>query len=258
MKFNKPIYGNLRVAHSNKATYFVDANNPMDTDAKDEYTLNFTGFPLPAGNVTIYVMAQPDKEVKDLYGNKLVETVLTATVTLDVAAPVVSSTKVNTNESFEVTFDEDVTIAAGDVSLKKADGTNVPMTISVTKKVLKVTPAVAFSDNTTYTLTIKKVKDSSDNATSADLVLTFTTEDNTTPYIDKATFAVLKDGKIYVYFSEAMDATAMVNKANYLVDARDGKGYVTLGDKDTVTRESEKVALIDLDKEFSDKPFIQV
>jgi len=44
-----------------------------------------------------------------------------------------------------------------------------------------------------------------------------------------------------------MNEAQMLDKTNYAVDKGDGKGYVTLGDKDTVTKITDKRVLIDID-----------
>ncbi len=260
VKFNKPVYGWVRIAHSNKSTYYKDVFIAED-DAKDEVKAVFAGadvvgtsFPLPSGNVTVYVMAKTDEDVKDLYGNKLVETVLTATVTLDVTAPVVSSTEVDGKAAFKVTFDEKIdageAIKPANYTLKKADGTTVYFTATIADadgKVLKIAPSPAFDDHTDYVLTIKKVKDTAGNVNASDIVLTFKTGDNTNPTIKDDTFAVNSEGKIYIYFSEPMNATEMVKKANYLVSKTSGAAFAALGDDDTVSAISDKIVLIDMD-----------
>lgn len=265
VKFNKPVYGYLKVAHSNKDTYYKLIPVVAEADAKDEFTVDFTTYPLPAGNVTIYVMAQADQDVKDLYGNKLVETVLTTTITLDVTAPVVSSTKVDGKANYQVTFDEkvDKSVAetASNYTLKKADGTSVlfTATLDTTGKIVTIDPVTDFADLTAYTLTIKKAKDLNGNTTSADIVLTFTTGDNTNPSIENDTFAVNDDGKIYIYFSEPMNATEMVKKANYLVSKTSGAAFVALGDDDSISAISDKIVLIDLKSgETVNLPAVQV
>ena len=205
------------------------------------------------------------RSVKDLYGNKLVETVLTTTITLDVTAPVVSSTKVDGKTNFQVTFDEkvDKSVAetASNYTLKKADGTSVlfTATLDATGKIVTIDPVTDFADLATYTLTIKKAKDLNGNTTSADIVLTFTTADNTNPKIEDDTFAVNADGKIYIYFSEPMNATEMVKKANYLVSKTSGAAFVALGDDDSISAISDKIVLIDLKSgETVNLPAVQV
>jgi hypothetical protein len=258
IKFNKPVYGDVKVAHSNKTAY-VKLVEKLESDATDEWTFAFpTEMPLPAGNVTIYVYSGDDA-VQDLYGNKLVDTVLTTTVTLDITAPTVSSTKVNDDDSFEVTFNEAVWDDADEVGnyvMKKADGTRVYLTsasLDEDKKVLTLTPVAKFSDHTTYTLTIEELEDESGNAITSDIVLTFTTGDNTAPEVDEdATFAVNDDGKIYIYFTEPMNATEMVKKANYLVNG------AALGDDDKVSAISDKIVLIDMDDAFTAAPDVLI
>ena len=274
VKFNKPVYGSLVVAHSNKS---VDAykgwyGTPstqvavvLESAATDEFTFSFVNNPLPSGNVTLYVLAADDTDVKDLYGNKLVETVLTATVSLDTTAPTVSSTELKDKTSYKVTFNEKIDEATAEdesnYTLKKADGTTVYFTATLdagdTDKVLTIDPVSDFADHTAYTLTIKKVKDLNGNTTASDIVLTFTTGDNTLPSVEDDTFAVNADGKIYIYFSEPMNATEMVKKANYLVKKTAAGSFAALGDDDTVTAVSDKIALIDIDGTVS-SPSVQI
>jgi len=255
ISFNKPVYGDIKIAHSNKDTYIFN-KTIAESAATDEITATFTSFPLPAGQVTVYVGPQTDKEVKDLYGNKLVETALTATVTLDVTAPSVTSAEAKDAEYVKVNFDEklDVTTAetASNYTLKKADGTSVVVWKAVyveADKQVKVYPVGTFSDNTSYVVTVKKSKDLAGNVNSTETAKTFTVGDNTIPKIESATFAVNNEGKIYIYFSEPMNATEMVKKGNYLVnkDAAGAGAFAALGDNDTVSAISDKIVLIDLD-----------
>ncbi len=255
ISFNKPVYGDIKIAHSNKDTYVFN-KTIAESAATDEITATFTSFPLPAGQVTIYVGPQKDKDVKDLYGNKLVETALTATVTLDVTAPSVTSAEAKDADYVKVNFDEklDKTVAetASNYTLKKADGTSVVIWKAVyveADKQVQVWPVGKFTDNTSYVVTVKKSKDLVGNENSTEASKTFTVGDNTAPKVETDTFAVNADGKIYLYFSEPMNATEMVKKANYLVnkDAGGSGTFAALGDNDTVSAMSDKIVLIDLD-----------
>lgn len=269
IKFNKPVYGDVKVTHSVKGVYTATGGVQVvaEADAKDTYTFSFSTNKLPAGTVTVFVEPDTDKTIKDLYGNKFVATNLTATITIDTTAPVLSSAEVvGDNVSYNLTFDEALktseAIKSANYTLKKADGTavlfNATIKPSSDDKVVVITPTVKFADNTTYELVVKKAVDVYDNATTADITKSFTVGDNTQPSISADTFVVNADGKIYLYFSEAMNATEMVKKANYLVDKDGGtNAFASLGDNDTVTAVSDKIALIDIDGVVTN-PSVQV
>ncbi len=264
VKFSKPVYGDIIVTHSVKGTYkaVVESFSKTEANATDEFTFDFSTNKLPGGTVTIYVAPVTDKTIQDLYGNKFVETALTATVTADTTAPTVSSTEKVANTSFKVTFNEALKKADAETianyTLKKvSDGSSVSFSVTYSDKVVTITPYTPFTDATAYQLTIKKAVDMNGNATTADIIQTFTVGDNTRPFITSDSFAVNADGKIYIYYSEPMNATEMVKKANYLVASTGSVSYVSLGDNDSISAISDKIVLIDMNGAVT-APAVQV
>ncbi len=259
LKFDRPVYGNVKVSFGVKdfAAYTVN-NLILESNATDTVTLDFTGKKLPAGSITLFVYTDDNNPVKDLYGNKFEATSFVVTVNADTAAPAVSSTEVKTNVSFNVKFDEKLKSETeaekiSNYSLTKADGTAVIFTVDYidADKMLVVKPTGGFKDNTSYIFTIKSVEDLEGNKNTSAIVLTFSVGDETAPSISADdSFAILGDGKIYVYYSEAMNESAMLTKGNYMVTTN-GSTFFSLGDKDTISKVSDKAVLIDLDKDLT-------
>lgn len=254
VKFDRPVYGNLSVWHGGKYDAYQSKVDLTESQAKDEVTFTFTN-KVPAGSITIIVGAQKDKDVKDLYGNKYVEQTFTVTIVNDTTPPVVKETKVEKDKYFQITFDEPIDASHVDdlrnYSLKKVeDGSTVYFSLSLSDsdKVLTVTPASEFADNTEYEFTIKKLADKKGNEIKSDLVLPFKTGDNKPPKIEKDSFVVEADGKIYIYFSEPMNHAEMAKKSNYMVATNSAADYRALGDKDTVSVLGDKLVLIDLNE----------
>ncbi len=254
VKFDRPVYGKIKLSHGVKdyPAYTASVTNKQyESQASDTWEFNFTGMKLPAGNVTLFLFN--DGDVKDLYGNKFEGTQIQVTIVADTSAPVVSETKVNGGTSFVITFDEDLHSDEAKLSnyvLKKADGTNVVINFSWDNaKKVTITPATGtFDDVTDYILTIKKVKDLEGNVSSSETTLTFKTEDNTRPTVKGGdSYTVNGEGKIFIVFSEAMKEDTILNKANYMVSTNGGATFVTLGDKDTVSKKNDTTIVIDMD-----------
>lgn len=255
IKFDRPVYGKLKLSHGVKdySAYTVTVSKyQYEAAATDTWEFNFSN-KIPAGNVTLFLFG--DGDVKDLYGNKFEGAQLTLNLVADVTAPVVSEAKViDDGKKLQVTFDEDIDskeVKVANYALKKADGTNVPIKVEMdgSKKVI-VTPLTGkFEDMTNYELTIKKVKDLEGN-TATDLIVTFTTEDNTNPSVKvDDSYYIADEGKIFIVFSEAMKDETVLDKSNYMVITKGATGtkYEALGDNDTVYKYDDKTIVIDLE-----------
>jgi len=258
LKFSKPVYGtDVKLFHSVKGVenYGVSSGTTYagTANAAEEWTFTFGDIKkIPAGNVTLYLVNSTvdANKITDLYGNKVADATLTASIIVDVTPPTVAETKLNTNTSFDITFSEDIDpaeIKTANFTLKTAsDGKDVSFSVSAngTKGVRIARTSGNFTDNTDYEVVVKAMKDLAGNALEAEYTVTFTVGDNTNPTVTDA-FVVDKgaaDDLIYIIFSEPMNETEMVNKANYLVDPDgDGAGaFKALDGDDKIEAVSDK------------------
>ncbi len=263
LAFSKPVKGtNIKLYHSvNGAAAYLSQTNANDK-FYDTLTFNFAETnPVPAGSVKLFLVNSTvsGEALVDGYGVKVPDQTLTANVVVDVTAPAVSSTKLNTNVSFVLTFDEEIDKATAELASNYtfksvADNKDVYFipTLDATKKIVTLTVPGKMDDNTQYQVVVKKAKDLSGNTTAADMTFSFTTGDNTSPEIYAADcYVVEADGKIYLKFSEPMNETQMLDKSNYMVQPTDSASWRALNNQDTVTKISSKVVLIDLDEAVS-------
>ncbi|MBE2908832.1 S-layer homology domain-containing protein, partial [Anoxybacillus flavithermus] len=208
------------------------------------------------------------KGIKDNYGNEVkdAKTFIFKAVD-DTTAPTVTDVKVNSDNTIEVTFSEDVTGFTGTntVELYDKDNKKLSNTVTVAKKVIDGVPS-----DKVYVLTITDgsslsgahtIKILKDNVTDlsirtnkfAEATFPVTLNDKVAPTITKVEYvnetdgtdfnsdADVKDSKVTIYFSEAMDVATLTNKANYLINSTplaDVPGTVTLtpaGDNKSVT-----------------------
>ncbi|MBE2934226.1 hypothetical protein HPJ99_03100 [Anoxybacillus flavithermus] len=208
------------------------------------------------------------KGIKDNYGNEVkdAKTFIFKAVD-DTTAPTVTDVKVNSDNTIEVTFSEDVTGFTGTntVELYDKDNKKLSNTVTVAKKVIDGVPS-----DKVYVLTITDgsslsgahtIKILKDNVTDlsirknkfAEATFSVTLNDKVAPTITKVEYvnetagtdfnsdADVKDSKVTIYFSEAMDVATLTNKANYLINSTplaDVPGTVTLtpaGDNKSVT-----------------------
>ncbi len=113
-------------------------------------------------------------------------------------------------------------------------------------------------DNTKHMVIIKNAKDANGNRIDTDITFTFTTGDNTAPFVNKYDcFTVKEHGKIIINFSEPMNEAQMLDKSNYMVATTSGAICVPLGTDDTVTKISSKSVLIDMSTTV-DKPNVMI
>jgi hypothetical protein len=266
LKFSKPVKGvGIKLYHSASGAANYQAALVTKTDYTDEITFAFTkDNPVPNGLARKFFLVtstNSGEEIIDGYGIKVPDQTLTADVAVDDTAPVVSSTELNKNISYKITFDEGldplVANAAANYSVKSVTDNKVITLTALyteTKKLVELTFPGNLADNTDYQLNIKKVQDIYGNKNAADIVLTFKTGDNTAPKVKDAAndpldiqcYAVNADGKIYITYTEPMNEAQMIDKVNYMVDANNTGAYISLGDDDTVTKITDRKILIDL------------
>jgi len=198
----------------------------------DEYKITFTNaFPPGTANVFVgYASSTTDaNKIKDNYGNVLAPVTLSITTVVDNVAPVAESVEFKTSTTAKVTFSEAVSIATAtakaNYTLKDSADKKITIsgvTLDADKKVATVTFAQIKAGGD-YTLTVKDVKDTSIAKNKmVETTLTFTATDKVAPTItdtDSGTMGIqaqrAASKKVIVKFSEAMDATMLVNKGFY-------------------------------------------
>ncbi|WP_163151581.1 Ig-like domain-containing protein [Anoxybacillus sp. MB8] len=197
------------------------------------------------------------KGIKDNYGNEVKEAkTFTFKAVDDTTAPTVTDVKVNSDNTIEVTFSEDVTGFTGaDVELYDKDNKKLSNTVTVTNKVIDGVASdkvyvltIASGSSLSGAHTIKILKDSLTDVSIrqnkfVEATFPVTLNDKVAPTITKVEYvnetsgtdfnsdADVKDSKVTIYFSEAMDAATLTNKANYLINGTplaDVPGAVTL------------------------------
>ncbi len=287
---NKPLNednvknANVRYRHTyNTDTYYVKGNDTKTVDGKDvnkvtltdagtTLTIDFSGSVIPLGTTNLYIGYDDanSTQIQDLWGNKLPATTIPMNITLDTVKPTVTEVKFDNTLQLTVVFSE------------KLDKTTAEQTANYvikdsTGKVISVTGATLVNDDSlnkvqlaftdelgggSYSIEIKGVKD---NAFVMNAMDTYTSTLNFTDKVapkvlDTAAKIVVgkdsagndsKKASIYIPFSEQMDPTTLV-KANFMKDLGDTKGFVALGENDTVTPAADgKSVTIVLDKSTS-------
>ncbi len=257
VKFSKPVKAaDLRLFHSVKGVAAYCANiATTSNNYLDEITFTFPNA-VPPGDISFFLVnsSTAGNELVDGYGVKVPDQTLTAKVVADIAGPVVSSTELDTNVAFKITFDEALTSTSIDkknITFKSVtDGKDVFYNLSndTARKVLTLTVPGNLADNTQYQVVVKNAEDMYGNKMAAEATFTFTTGDNTAPSVkNDDCYAVGSDGKIYVFFSEPMNEAQMLDKNNYAVATDHSISVLaSLGTDDTVTKLSEKAVVIDM------------
>ncbi|EPR09621.1 Ig-like domain-containing protein [Ruminiclostridium papyrosolvens] len=284
---NKPLNedsvksANVRYRHTyNTDTYFVKGNDTKTvdgaevakvtlTDAGTTLTIDFSGSVIPLGTTNLYIGYDDanSTQIQDLWGNKLPATTIPMNITLDTVKPTVTEVKFDNTLQLTVVFSEklDKTTAEQTANYVIKDSTGKVISVSGATLVNddslnKV--QLAFTDELgggSYSIEIKGVKD---NAFVMNAMDTYTSTLNFTDKVapkvlDTAAKIVVgkdsagndnKKASIYIPFSEQMDPTTLV-KANFMKDLGDTKGFVALGEFDTVTPAADgKSVTIVLDK----------
>lgn len=266
LAFSKPVKGtDIKLFHSVKN---VDAYKSVVASTSgyvDEITFNFTN-KIPSGNIKLFLVNSTvtGNELVDGFGVKVPDQTLNAEIVVDTTGPVVSSTKLNTNVSFEIVFDEAIdeneAVKLTNYSFKStANGKDVPFSVSYSKSTdaKKVTLVASLADSTDYQVVVKAMKDVAGNAMASEAAFNFTTGDHTNPVVSDK-YAVNAEGKIYLTFSEPMNQTQLADKTNYAVSTDGSVAYAALGDNDTVTVTSNKSVVIKLDGKTVNNPKVKM
>ncbi|EGD48205.1 hypothetical protein Cpap_2355 [Ruminiclostridium papyrosolvens DSM 2782] len=242
VKFNKAIKtgafsGNANVAITH--TYNSDTNKVLASTAgtvttTDDQTfkIDFTNArPFPPGATTVYINYVSDSgtKIEDNYGNKLAATSFAVSTAADLTKPTATAEFVDA-KTVKVTFSEDVQSdglanAANNVGNYVLKNGNDVVSVATaafdvdSKKVIKLTTTDEKALNgTSYTLTVKNVKDVSVAKNQIDEVtLSFTGTDKVPPEIKSA--KLVSDLKYKITFTEAMDLASITDKTVYRIGA---------------------------------------
>lgn len=195
--------------------------------------LVFSGTVVKGANVLVI-----DKDIEDVYGNKLEENNdlrVSFNATEDKVKPTVSTITLIDNRTIRVKFSETVNAVYAEnlanYTLKDSAGRNITSNIS---SIDAVPTSGANSDTyditlsapltgSQYSLTIKNIEDLAATPNTIDEVTkTFSGIDDVAPTAVEAYEVVAQGSKVTVFFSEAMDVSTVTNKANYAY--QDGTG----------------------------------
>ncbi|AEY68102.1 hypothetical protein [Clostridium sp. BNL1100] len=240
VKFNKALKtgsfkanANVAITHTyNSDTNKVTADTAVTSDDDQTFVISFGSTrPFPPGATTVYINYVSDSgtKIEDNYGNKLAATSFTLNTSADLTKPTATAEFVDA-KTVKVTFSEDVmsdglTNAANNVgNYVLKNGNDVVSLASAafdgdSKKVVKLTTTDAKALNgTSYTLTIKNVKDLSVAKNQIDEVtLSFTGTDKVAPEIKSA--KLVSDLKYKITFTEVMDLASITDKTVYRIGA---------------------------------------
>lgn len=242
--FDEPVDNESVQSKLNSADFTVEGQVVTGATPKADgktYTITW-GTALDKGALVEVVISY--KGIKDNYGNTVTEAkTFKFAASDDTTAPSVTGVTVNNDNTLEVTFSEDVNDFTGaDLELYDKDNKKLSKTINVvakvvsgqtSKKVYTVTIDGAATLSGTHTLKVLKdgVTDTSVRGNkNAEQTFTVTLNDKVAPKVTKAEFvnesagedfnkdSDVKDSKITIFFDEAMDASTLTSKANYLLD----------------------------------------
>lgn len=205
-------------------TYTITWATPLDKGALVEVVISYKGF-------------------KDNYGNTVAEAkTFKFAASDDAVAPTVTDVTVNADNTLELTFSEDVVnFGAADLELYDKDNKKLSNVVTPAGKLIN-----SVTSKKVYTLTItggtslsgahslKVLKDGVTDLSvrgnkNAEQSFAVTLNDKVAPQVSKAEFvnettgvdfntdSDEKDSKITIFFNEAMDASTLTNKANFLL-----------------------------------------
>jgi methionine-rich copper-binding protein CopC len=209
--------------------------------------------PIGEGETVFVIRGKTDDgEIKDNWGNKFETTEYRIAVTADKTAPEVTELSVAAEDALKIVFSEGVKFSKDNVEVydadgKTIDGVSVDVTHEKDNKEWKITLGKKLAGKTI----VVKIKDVEDQALQANRMATYTTTltitDKTAPEVTKVTMRVSGDGKtavLYVTFSEDVDSTTALDKANYAL-IRGGKLISRLS-KDPAFFNGAKVVKLEL------------
>lgn len=276
--FSEPV--DDATVQANKSNIKVNNTSILTATAKEGGKVYEMGLGAELGLAAVVEAKLEYKGIKDHYGNEVKETKsFTFKATDDTAAPVVTSTKVNSDNTIEITFSEDVdgfTTANAPVELYDKDNKKLSNAITITPKtidgtpskkvyVLTITGGSSLSGNHTLKILKDKVTDISIRENKfSETTIPVTLNDKVAPTIVSAKY-VNEDGtaanevnkdtdaydaKVVITFDKAMDPSTLTNKSNYMI----GNLPLTdvLGASLTVSADNKAVTItIDRDAEFT-------
>jgi trimeric autotransporter adhesin len=208
----------------------TDVTNPSG-DSRT-FVVDFDTRLLPPGSTTVWMKYADGtidaNKIKDTWGNIIPPATFTANVVPDTVAPTATVT-VFSNTQIDVQYSKDVNGATtiGNYSLKQGSTTvDISGIDNLSGYKYRLTTATAMQG--AYTLTISNIKDKSPaenpmgtkvfDVNVPDTIKPFITEeDGVTPGTDyyKQAISPNPTTKVRIYFSEAMNATDLANKAMY-------------------------------------------
>jgi hypothetical protein len=246
----------------------VDENTYYDevklvfTDALSKTKLGNTDSdkPLPVGSAKVVIK---DEAVEDRWGNKNDgDVVLYATITADTQKPTVTKVTVESEKEVRVYYSEEVKAAdatkKGNFTIKNSKGEVVSSSkYSLTYDNDGKYTKISFNkdlDNGDYTITVEAIADTSLSANTLDTVtISFTITDKTAKMEGTVATWVDADKVLYVKYGDTMDATSVLNKANYrLSKTAGGSVYAELGDSVKLTMFTNKIVKMQFAKTDKD------
>ena len=243
VKFSRPVYGsNVRLYQlvSGIDAYGSTLVSKTEAAASDTWEFIMTnGIPAVSVNFFLVNSAAASDQLSDLFGQKVPNFSFTYSVVSDTTPPTVTGIYVNGNASVDVVFSEEIDPVEADkiANFEVRNAAGVKQTLAdaqLQADQQTVRLLVPLTDLETYTIKVLSMKDLSGNAMTSPYSATRMISDSSNPTVTAA-YAVPADRKIYITFSEAMNATELGMKTNYLVD-RDGgtNNFQLLGDADSV------------------------
>lgn len=172
---------------------------------------------------------------KDAEGNAVTTAKSFTFKAADDTTKATASVTVSDTNAVVISYSEPMSLS-GTVVVKDQNGVTKKTLVNpafkdATNKVVELT-ALALGlnnlDSATYTIEITGAKDYSIRSNESDkITASFTLGDNKPPTVDGVVLTDAANGKVTLYFSEAMDAASVSNKDNYMIDLT-GNGYVLL------------------------------
>ncbi|KAF0996522.1 Ig-like domain-containing protein [Geobacillus sp. TFV-3] len=229
------------VVSSNNVTAALDTTDTSNKTVIVTFSGTAPNYFYGSANSKAVTLVFADNAIADVFGKKLAATTQSVTMTKDVTGPKVVSAKVASNgKDIEVTFDEAISGAAGDIDTSKIvlrkDGVALSAVANATQKaatgdgakVLVITPATADLVSGklpagTYTVRLDAgaVKDAHTNtnaAATATVSISATTTDLTATIANQTVSSSAVPNVFEVTFSEDVTAASALNPANYTLD----------------------------------------
>ncbi|ADQ06202.1 S-layer domain protein [Caldicellulosiruptor hydrothermalis 108] len=224
LKFNKGIADITSVSASPSGTW--DGVESIDVNDPSIVTLNFySGSPLPAYGVTLTITAV------DISGTSATLSVSIPTVTVDVTPPTITSYSIDSPTQISLIFSENVIAPSGDwsnyvtitdsnnalhpvIDIKRDDANN-----NKNKLIVTIDPNYPLPTSGTISVSVKNVVDDTPRYNPmVATTLTINAVDKTAPTVSSVVYDATSK-KVYVIFSEAVNATTALNPYNYVLNS---------------------------------------